>query len=227
MKELERYHAGLAVRAALVALLAAVLVAVTGRPRAGGRVLVAVVVAIGVVVERGFVSAAVGAAAVVALAVAWPAAGGIRDTPLVPALAVVSLVGVWLAVPDTEVPVVAATVVGVVVGVLGVRRAVVADRLAALAAVAGAALLGASHRPELVGGLGCAGLLLVPMGRSVGRDLRSAAIVLGLHAAVVAVAARVVSRLDRGPAVVVIVAIVAAAGVGVRTCAAAPGSRTP
>lgn len=114
------------------------------------------------------------------------------DAPLVGLLAAISALGVYAAVPDTEIP---AVVVGVLVAVVVVVGPaippVLGDRVAAVTLVGLAAVTGSAGRSEVVGGLACLGLLLAPLPSRLDRPALALA---GLHTAVVVVAARVVTR---------------------------------
>jgi hypothetical protein len=123
----------------------------------------------------------------------------------VPPLAVfITIAGVWLAVPDTEAPLV---VLGAALPLVGLALVLGAPGLTAVPlALWGAIAIdvfgwgawGARGRPAaLVGALACAGiLLLVPLLRPLLERGRGAVALLGVHAITVLLAARWASRTD-------------------------------
>lgn len=138
----------------------------------------------------------------------------IPDVDLTAFLAVISLAGVFLAVPDTEAPLVAAAVVALPVGA-GSLVAGRWDRCVALALVVASAWVGGAGTPQLVGGLACVGLLADARPRTVATSLWTIRswIVVVVHGAVVLVAARGLTRVGSGAAVLGAAAVVVVATV--------------
>lgn len=132
---------------------------------------------------------------------AAPTAGkrGSAATPdLSAAMALVSVTGVWLTVPDTEVPVLLGSAGVVVFGGLWATgwvtpRSRSIDELAGVTIVGIGTLAGASSLQSALAGLACGALLWVPTRRP--RDLAD----LIAHTSLVVVGSRVCTRV--GPAV--------------------------
>jgi len=221
----DRYHGDLALRAAGVGTVLASGWFVASRWRArsrpgsdpvrlrhGGRVAVGAVVAAAVLTHERYLTVwrLVGLVAIVATAVAVPA-GRRPDRRIVGVLTLVSLVGVWAAVPDTEPALIAAAVLGVGVITGTTQGGWRADRVAAIALVSITAWIGARGRIEAIGGLACLGLLVtLPPAR---RERGSVVVTVALHLVLVGIAARLLTRASPGWAVAG-AAAVALAGAG-------------
>ena len=222
-ERLGRYHPELAARGLLVGLLVAIGFAIVGRGPVVGRLALVVVVSVVAQIYHGVVALAVGpgfaallivVAAIKALAPAPPPRA---DVALLGPLLLISLAGVWAAVPDTEPALIAAAVLvaPLCAGQLHPARSI--DRVAAIAAVVVAGVAGSQGADGhgLVGGLTCVGLMIAPLRRiqrpaitpveigvTFSVEHRVAGRVAALHLAVVFVSARVLTRWDVGPAVV-------------------------
>ena len=205
MGDLGDMHLGLAAESGAVALGFAVLGVAAGRvgPRKSARhvgMLGTVGIAVAAVLWHRSVVVAVVA---VLVAVGSGVASACRCTTARATLllAAMSLAGVWAAVPDTEAPLVAAVAAVVAVAIadaVGVRPTW-GDRAVAVGLVVLTAVVGAAGRSEVVGGLACLGLLVVPIPRRPRPGAGAATI--GVHAAIVVVASRGVTRLSVRPAV--------------------------
>lgn len=254
VEAIDPYHPRLAVTGAVLGAAVAVVLLVVdrvGRPdreRRLPRLAVATAAACGGVWVLDLVPGGAGIVAMVvgvlliAVGIVFP---GPTEAPLVAAMAVVSLAGAWAAVPDTESPLVALASVAVPVVVGAVRSTRVVDRLAATLLVVFVAWAGSAGRSEIVGGIGCVGLLVsfVPARPTVGGRFGPGGVSrLALHVGVVAVASRLVTRIDRAPAIAVTAALLVVGSVADRSIATragatarrqepgdpdAPGHRTP
>lgn len=233
---LDRFHAGLALRAGLVGLALAGALIATRRGHRPGRFASVGAAALVLTASEGVIDPvpALLAALLAAGLAIGDGRGSRHDSPLVGPLATVSTIGVWAAVPDTEAALVAAVLAVTVVGLTAVASRGpgtfgAGDRVVAIGLIAAAAWAGAPHRPELVGGLACVGLLVAPLPRRPGRRLGGGLVTL--HTGIVVVSSRVLTRVDRWPAVVLAVALLAIGGAAERAFSRragdAPGCRTP
>lgn len=216
--QLERFHAALALQSTAVGLLiATIAVWVTARSArrpshqvAGHHVVMAVAGAISALGVRDYISAG----STVALLVLVAVAGADRrpDTPIVGVLVTVSLIGVWAAVPDTEAPLIAAAIVTTVVTIIAVTqrtslqfRGRRGDRLPAIALVVVVALVGSAGRSEVIGGIGCVGLLVgavIPAPQRLRRHEIRPGVIIGLHVMLVCVSSRLLTRCSTAMAIV-------------------------
>lgn len=217
MHVLDRFHASLALESLGVGLAVTLVWAAIRRGRAsGGVVTFATATAASLLIARHYVFPI---PVVIGMAVVLLGGAAVRrlDASTVGVLAVVSLTGVWLAVPDTEVPLIA---VGVVAApaLWASRRSTpfaVVDRLAAIGLVVLAAWVGSAGRSEVVGGIGCVGLLAVPLSRS--DETPQWVGTVAVHAVAVAVSSRLVTRLPVEAAVpAVVLLLVVASGISAR-----------
>lgn len=204
---LDAYHPAMASAGAAVGIAAALWQ--RGRD---GRALPATATAVAAVVAAVAVASMhpLDAGAFVAVIVAVRAVAARPDDPDLGFLLAVSTVGVWLAVADTEVAVtIAATSVGAAI-VGGRRFSTTGDRVAAVLLVVVAAAGGSGGRAEIVGGLGCVGLLL-DRPRPTPGPTAVRWTTLGAHVAVVAFASRWARGWDPVVAVPAVVASLAVA----------------
>lgn len=202
LPEFEAFHPGLAVSMAAVGSALAVAWYVLDRRREGpspSRLVPVAAVGAAALVASGRLS--VGAVGVVAVGVVLVAGFGLLspaalrpDSPMVPAYLVVSMIGVWAAVPDTEPALVLGGIVVPSVVLGRCRQPAVIDRVVGIALVVLAAWSGSAGRSEIVGGLGCVGLLALPPRLEVATRLRAPTLFV-VHLAVVVVSSRVVTRI--------------------------------
>lgn len=149
---------------------------------------------------------------------------------LVPALTVVSLAGVWAAVPDTEPPLAAALVLlpsALLRAARGTRTGV-AGTAALVVAVLGAVWVGSAGWGAALASAGAVGAVAVaPAVARFGREWRgrAAAVVVAAHLVVALVVPRLVMR--RSPAVAAAAALAALAALGGVAAVVAVVSRVP
>ncbi|MFN8050221.1 MAG: hypothetical protein U0Q22_02165 [Acidimicrobiales bacterium] len=228
--ELARFHPELALLGAVIGLLVGLVCVATGfaRPLALAGVVVPAVLWREVTVA-GVVAAAVAIGCVVVASIVRR-----EDSTLVGPLVVISLAGVWLAVPDTESALIALAVVTValvVTTVVGRSLPPTAwgERLVGMALVVLVARAGSVGRSDLAGGIACLGALVAPVPdphRSTRAACRTS---LAVHTVAVLVASRVLTRWSSRAAIVgavALLAIVAVLGV-VSSRRGAPGSAGP
>lgn len=210
-------HIGLAVEAAMVALVAAsvaIASALSQRrlwpPHPHGLLSAVGIGVVAVLWQRELLGGGRALGLVLAIGLLLVVARS-ATSPLVPPLAAISLVGVWAAVPDTETALVAAVgaIVAFAVGLLTGARSPWGDRIVAVGSVVVTAVIGSAGRSEVIGGLACAGLLVVPLPRR--RRAWSASVLIGSHSVIVVLASRIVTRLDRPFAMVAAGALLGAA----------------
>ncbi|HSH59760.1 MAG TPA: hypothetical protein VK988_09010 [Acidimicrobiales bacterium] len=185
-------------------------------------------IATSIEVDQSWVALAVGAAVAAGGALVVDFDHRWSQRPLAPSMICISLVGVFLTVPETKeaLPIVGAALPLALIGwptnlaSLGAGGSLTATGLLAWTTAQGGTFRAAS----IVGGLACLGMLVAePLGRLVQRNRsrrrlpRSTGVLLGVvavHLMVVFVAARVAGLGDDVTVAVVISALVLAAGVG-------------
>lgn len=224
LDNLERYHAGLAIVSLAWGAVVAILLWTLPSPAraAGGRLSFCVVAAL-CLTTVGVVPLTLGVGAAV-FAMGAASVAKEADTPIVPWLTLISLVGVWAAVPDTEAPLIVAAVVAVPVVTGRVGSVRVGDRLASLAAVVVVAWVGAGGHPQLIGGLGCVGLLVFSWREAT--STRQSWVIVVMHLALVGLSSRVLTRWSWGPAAVGLVALLAGSGLAQRYLSPTSRGRT-